>query len=143
VSKTTIKKLFVGSLVALAGGLVLLAVAGTLAYANGNFVKDGPDVAGIHATAFGWVMIGLAAVAILVLIAAAITQFVAWIGAVLNTARLEDKTWFIVLLVTGLLSFGFIAMIAYLIAGPDDRPPVITRPPMTDATSRDLLSRGA
>jgi len=143
VSKTTIKKLFVGSLVALAGGLVLLAVAGTLAYANGNFVKDGPDVAGIHATAFGWVMIGLAAVAILVLIAAAITQFVAWIGAVLNTARLEDKTWFIVLLVTGLLSFGFIAMIAYLIAGPDDPPPVITRSPMTEATSRDLLSRGA
>jgi hypothetical protein len=143
VSKTTIKKLFVGSLVALAGGLVLLAVAGTLAYANGNFVKDGPDVVGIHATAFGWVMIGLAAVAILVLIAAAITQFVAWIGAVLNTARLEDKTWFIVLLVTGLLSFGFIAMIAYLIAGPDDPPPVITRPPMTEATSRDLLSRGA
>ena len=38
-SKTTIKKLFVGSLVVLAGGLVLLAVAGTLAYANGNFVK--------------------------------------------------------------------------------------------------------
>ena len=142
-SKTTIKKLFAGSLVALAGGLVLLAVAGTLAYANGNFVKDGPDVAGIHATAFGWVMIGLAAVAILVLIAAAITQFVAWIGAVLNTARLEDKTWFIVLLVTGLLSFGFVAMIAYLIAGPDDPPPVITRPPMTEATSRDLLSRGA
>ena len=142
-SKTTIKKLFVGSLVALAGGLVLLAVAGTLAYANGNFVKDGPDVAGIHATAFGWVMIGLAAVAILVLIAAAVTQFVAWIGAVLNTARLEDKTWSIVLLVTGLLSFGFIAMIAYLIAGPDDPPPVITRPPMTEATSRDLLSRGA
>jgi hypothetical protein len=142
VSKTTIKKLFVGSLVALAGGLVLLAVAGTLAYANGNFEKRGPDVVGIHATAFGWVMIGLAAVAILVLIAAAITQFVAWIGAVLNTARLEDKAWFIVLLVTGLLSFGFIAMIAYLIAGPDDPPPVITRPPITEATSRDLLSRG-
>lgn len=142
-SKTTIKKLFVGSLVALAGGLVLLAVAGTLAYANGNFVKDGPDVAGIHGTAFGWVMIGLAAVAILVLIAAAITQFVAWTGAVLNTASLEDKPWFIVLLVTGLLSFGFIAMIAYLIAGPDDPPPVIIRPPMTEATSRDLLSRGA
>lgn len=117
-------------------------MAGTLAYANGNFVKRGPDVVGIHATAFGWVMIGLAAVAILVLIAAAITQFVAWIGAVLNTASLEDKTWFIVLLVTGLLSFGFIAMIAYLVAGPDD-PPQVTPPTTAEATSRDLLSRGA
>ena len=130
-----------GSLVALAGGLVLLAVAGTLAYANGSFEKRGPDVVGIHATAFGRVMIGLAAVAILVLIAAAITQFVAWIGAVLNTARLEDKTWFIVLLVTGLLSFGFIAMIAYLLAGPDD-PPVTALPTTGQGTSQDLLSRG-
>ncbi len=39
------------------------------------------------------------------------------IGAVLNTALLENKTWFIVLLVTGLLSFGFIAMVVYLIVG--------------------------
>jgi hypothetical protein len=35
VSKTTIRKLFVASLVAIAGGLVLLAGAGALAYANG------------------------------------------------------------------------------------------------------------
>ena len=56
------------------------------------------------------------------MIAAAITQFIAWVGAVINTAGLKDKTWFIILLVTGLLSFGFIAMIIYLIAGPDDPP---------------------
>ena len=56
------------------------------------------------------------------IIAAAITQFIAWVGAVINQAGLKDKTWFIILLVTGLLSFGFIAMIIYLIAGPDDPP---------------------
>jgi hypothetical protein len=39
----------------------------------------------------------------LAIIGRAIGQFVAWIGAVLDTARLEDKTWFIVLLVTGRL----------------------------------------
>jgi hypothetical protein len=44
------------------------------------------------------------------------------IGAVLNTAQLDDKTWFIVLLVTGVLGLGFFVMIAYLLAGPDDRP---------------------
>jgi hypothetical protein len=140
-SKATIRKLFVASLVAIAGGLVLLAGAGALAYANGSFVKDGPDVVGVHATPFGWVMIVLAAVAILVLLTAAITQFIAWVGAVLNTAQLPDKTWFIILLVTGLLSFGFIAMIVYLVAGPEDPRPVSTRPPMTDAASRDQLSR--
>lgn len=141
--KTMIRKLFVGSLIALAGGLVLLAVAGGLAYANSSLVKDGPDVTGIHATPLGWVMIGLAGVAILVLVAAAITQFVAWVGAVINTAQLEDKTWFIVLLVTGLLSFGFIAMIVYLIAGPGDPQPITAVPAITKAASPDLRSRSA
>jgi hypothetical protein len=37
----------------------------------------------------------------------------------LNTAELTDKTWFIILLVLGLFSFGLVAMIAYVIAGPD------------------------
>ena len=32
-----------------------------------------------------------------------------------NTARLEDKTWFVVLLVMGLLSFGFVAMVIYIL----------------------------
>jgi hypothetical protein len=141
--KTLIRKLFVGSLIALAGGLVLLAVAGGLAIANSSLVKNGPDVTGIHATALGWVMIGLAGVAILVLVAAAITQFVAWVGAVINTAQLEDKTWFIVLLVTGLLSFGFIAMIVYLIAGPEDPQPVTAVPTIAKAASPDLRSRSA
>ena len=142
-SKTTIRKLFVASLVAIAGGLVLLAGAGALAYANGSFVMHGPDVVGVHATPFGWVMIGLAGVAILVLIAAAITQFAAWVGAVLHTAELEDKTWFVVLLVTGLLSFGFIAMVVYLIAGPKDPRPVTAKPTTAKAASRDLRSRSA
>jgi hypothetical protein len=40
-----------------------------------------------------------------------------------NTAQLDDKTWFVVLLAAGLLSVGFIAMLIYIIAGPDDRQP--------------------
>jgi hypothetical protein len=118
--KATITRLFVGSLVALFGGLVLLGIAGGLAYANGSFVMDGPDVIGIDATPFGWAMIVLAAMAVLVMIGAALVQFVAWVGAVLNTAQLENKSWFVVLLVTGLVSFGLIAMLVYVIAGPPD-----------------------
>jgi hypothetical protein len=141
--KTMIRKLFVGSLIALAGGLVLLAVAGGLAYANSSLVKDGSDVTAVHANPLGWVMIGLAGVAILVLLAAAITQFVAWVGAVINTAQLADKTWFIVLLLTGLLSFGFIAMIVYLIAGPEDPQPITAVQAISKAASPDLRSRSA
>ena len=142
-AKTTIRSLFAGSLVAFGGALVLLVVAGGLALANGSLVRDGPDVTGVRATPFGWVMAGLAGVAVLMMLAAAVTQFVAWVGAVINTAGLKDKTWFIILLVTGLLSFGFIAMIIYLIAGPDDSPPVHAMPAAREAPSRDLRSRSA
>jgi len=48
---------------------------------------------------------------------------VAWIGALINTVAIDDKTWFVLLLVLGLLSFGLIAMIAYVIAGPDSTRP--------------------
>jgi hypothetical protein len=56
---------------------------------------------------------------VIAIVGGAIGQFIAWIGAVVNTSRLEDKTWFVVLLVLGLLSFGFIAMLVYVLAGPD------------------------
>ena len=118
-TKSTVTKIFIGSLFAIAGGVVLLAAGLFLAYVNGTFIMRGPDVVGIHPSAFTWSMAGLAIVGILAVIGGALAQFVAWIGAVLNTSRLEDKTWFIVLLVLGLLSFGFIAMIVYLVAGPD------------------------
>ena len=118
-TKSTVTKIFVGSLIAITGGVVLLAAGVWLAYANGTFIMRGPDVVGIHASAFTWSMAAVAIVGMLAVIGGALAQFVAWIGAVLNTSRLEDKTWFIVLLVLGLLSFGFIAMIVYLVAGPD------------------------
>lgn len=66
-----------------------------------------------------WAIVGLAVVAALVMIAGLVGGLVSWIGALLNTSQLEDKTWFILLLVLGLFSFGLVAMIAYVIAGPD------------------------
>lgn len=127
-NKPTITRLFIGSLVAIAGGLVLLLLAGGLAWVNGSFVMEGPDVVGVRSTPAGWILITLAALGALILIAAAIVQFVAWIGAVINAAQLPDKTWFVVLLVTGLLSFGLIGMIIYLITAPDSERAAPPRP---------------
>ena len=139
VSRRTIAKMFGGSLVAMVAALVLLAVAGGLAYANDSFVMDGPDVVGVRSTPFGWVMIGLAALAVLTLMGAAGAQFVAWIGAVVHTAQLPDKTWFVVLLVLGLFSFGFIAMLIYLLAGPKDPElPQSPSPPVAQQPRPDL-----
>jgi preprotein translocase subunit Sss1 len=128
-SKRTVTHLFVGSLIALAGGVVLLLVALWLAWASGGLIMSGSEVVGVRSQPFTWTMVAVAIVAVVVLIGAAITQFVAWIGAVLDTARLPDKTLFIVLLVTGVLSFGLIGMIIYLFAAPDDR----ARPPLHSA----------
>ena len=123
VSKRTVTRTFVSSVVAFAAGLVLLVVSGGVAYARGGFIMDGPDVVGVQSTPFGWSMVALAVLAVLTMVGAMVAQFVAWLGAVMNTAQLADKTWFVVLLVLGLLSFGFIAMIVYIVAGPDDPRP--------------------
>jgi hypothetical protein len=118
-TKSTVTRLFVGSLIAIIAGIILLVTGVLLGFANGSFVMSGPDVQGIRPTPFAWSMVGLGVLGVLAILGGGIGQFVAWIGAVLNTSRLEDKTWFILLLVLGLLSFGFIPMIIYLLIGPD------------------------
>ena len=118
-SRSMVIKWFFGSLIGLAGGVVLLVVAGAVALANDVFIMRGPDVVGIRSGAVAWILAGLVGLALLVMMAAAVAVFVAWIGAVLNTANLPSKTWCVVLLVVGLLGLPFIAALAYVIAGPD------------------------
>jgi hypothetical protein len=118
-TKSTIVKLFWGSLIGLVAGLVLIGITFALAISNDIFVMSGPNVTGIKSGALSWTLLGLIGLAVLILLSAAVAHFVAWIGAVLNTAQLPDKTWFVVLLVVGLLGLVFIATIAYVIAGPD------------------------
>jgi len=121
VSKSTVTRLFIGSLVAVIAGALLAFAAVWIAYANGAFVMRGPDVVGIQSTPAAWAILGFGIVAALAMVAGFIGGLVSWIGALLNTAELADKTWFIVLLVLGLVSFGLVAMIAYVIAGPDGK----------------------
>ena len=122
-SKSMINKLFFGSLIGLVGGLILVGVATGLAFANDVFVMNGSDVTGINVSPLAWSLLSLIGFGVLVITAGAIAQFVAWIGAVLNTSNLPDKGWFIVLLVVGLLGFPFIVTLIYVIAGPDGAPP--------------------
>lgn len=127
-TKPTITKFFIGGIIAFVAGLLLALVAVWAAFAAGEFVMDGPDVTGVQFTTFGWSMVGLMIIGGFSMIGGAIAGLVAWIGALLNTAQLPDKVWFVLLLVLGLLSFGFIAMVAYVIAGPDGTQPVRQAP---------------
>ena len=118
-TKSTVVKLFWGSLIGLVAGFVLMGITFALAISNDIFIMSGPDVTGIKSGVLSWTLLGLIGLAVMLLLFAAVTHFVAWIGAVLNTAQLPDKTWFVVLLVVGLLGLVFIATVAYVIAGPD------------------------
>jgi hypothetical protein len=119
-SRRTISMLFYGSLIAMAVGLVMLGVALAVAFASDSFVMDGNSVVGIQTT-LGWSMATIGAIALLILVAAAIGQLVAWIGALIATASDENKTWFLVLLVAGLLGFSFIAMLVFLLVEASQR----------------------
>ena len=118
-SKTTVTRLFIGSGVAIIAGAIAAFVAVALALANNVFVMAGADVVGVRGSALAWSLLGLGIAGGLAFVAGLISGLVSWIGALLNTWQLESKTWFAVLLLLGIFNFGFVAMIAYLIAGPD------------------------
>jgi hypothetical protein len=96
-----------------------MGITFALAINSDILIMSGSDVTGVRSGTLAWTLLGLCALAVLLLLFAAVTHFVAWIGAVLNTAQLPDKTWFVALLVVGLLGLVFIATVAYVIAGPD------------------------
>jgi hypothetical protein len=119
-SKTSVTRLFVGSVLAVVAGIILAGVAVWLAFANDVFVMDGPDVTGIRGTTFAWVMVGLVVVAGLIIVGGCLAGMVSWIGAMLATARIGETGWFLLLLLLGLWNLGILAMIVYVVAGPDD-----------------------
>lgn len=118
-SKATVTRLFIGSLIAAGAGAIAAIVAVWLAMENGVFVMSGQDIVAVQGGARAFVLLGLGIVGGLAIAGGVIGGLIAWIGALLNTAQLERKTWFLVLLLTGIFNFGFIAMIAYVLAGPD------------------------
>ena len=117
-SKTTVTRLFVGANFAIVAGIVLALSTIVAALVGGVVTIGGPTVFTVDGAAFagavGWLL--LAAV---ILAAGTLVGIASWIGALFNTAELEDKTWFGALLILGLLSFGWVAMVAYVVAGPD------------------------
>ena len=118
-SKTTVTRLLIGSWIAVLAGATVAVAAVWLAVANDVFVMAGPDITGIRGSALAWTLLGLGLVGSLAVVVGLIGGIVSWIGALLNTWRLESKAWFVGLLLLGIFDLGFFAMVAYVIAGPD------------------------
>lgn len=115
--------MIVGGILALFSSLALVShIQGLSAnFQSNNFVPD----------SYFWTLISLIILGGIAVLGGIVVQFVAWIGAVINTNRLVDKTWFNILLWCGIVGivlgplFGLGAlfwwglMIAYLVGGPD------------------------
>ena len=117
-SKSTITRLFGAAIAAVVAGVAIAIVAVVAALAGGAIVLGGPQVVTVNGGALGGALVALV-IASLLVAAGTVAAIASWIGAVLNTYRLTDKTWFVVLLVLGLCSLGWVAMIAYVLVGPD------------------------
>jgi len=131
-SKSMVDRLFIGAIVSVIAGWVVAIIAIIAAFAGGAIVIGGPDVVTVDWGAFASALVVLVIAAVIVT-GGTIAGVAAWVGALLNTARLDDKTWFVVLLVLGIWNFGFIAMVAYVVAGPDRPERDAASPGMTTA----------
>ena len=118
-SKAIVKRLFIGGGVAIIAGAIVAVATVWIAIANGVFVMNGSDIVGLKGGAAAWSLLGLGVVGALTIMGGLIAGLASWIGALLNTWQLESKAWFIGLLLLGIFNFGFFALIAFLVAGPD------------------------
>lgn len=135
-TKATVTRLFIGSAIAAASGALIAVAAIWGAIANDVFLMRGADIAGIQGSALAWVLLGIALAGAITFTGGLVGGLISWIGALLATAQMERKTWFVALLVLGIFNLGLFGMIAYLIAGPDGRPT-----PTTTGTSTHHAAR--
>lgn len=126
--KSTVNKTWIGGLVVFAAGMVVAGVSlglmlgygGTFTYSD---VTKGYDFVPVL-DGFFWSMVGLIVIGGVIAAAGMVVQLAAWIGALMNTYLVPDKTWFAIVLLGGILGLffgliGFAAMLAYVVAGPD------------------------
>ena len=117
-SKGTITRLFGAGIAAVVVGIAIRIAAVVAGLANGAVALGGPQGVALNGDALAWSIAALVTASLLISVGT-VAAIAAWVGALLNTFRLEDKAWFAVLLVLGLLSLGWVAVIAYVFAGPD------------------------
>lgn len=118
-SKNSVTRLFIGSVLAAVAGAAVAIASIWIAIANDVFVMRGADIIGIQGSALAWVLLAGALAGTITFTAGLVGGFVSWIGALLATAQLPRKRWFVAILVLGVFNLGFIGMVVYVVAGPD------------------------
>ena len=116
--RKTSRNLYLSGIVLAIIATILFVVSSGIAAAN---APDGQVSGGAES-----VFVILSIVAVVIYIVAAILAFIAWIGALIKTARLGEWVWFILLLILGGTG---IMMLVYIFAGPT-QPKAVAAPSM-------------
>jgi hypothetical protein len=132
-SKKDVGRLFVGAAAAFAVGLVLGAAALSAALATDAIDFGGSYVIELNGGTGAWTALALVIVGLLLILVGTVAAVMSWLAALLNTWQLPEKPWFWFLLALGLLGFGVVAMIGYVVAGPEDTRLAAARPELAGA----------
>ena len=132
-SKESVTRLFVGAIVAVVAGVVLGVAALWAALAGDAIELGGSNYIDVNGGSGAWAALGLVILGSLAILGGTGAAVVSWLAALLNTWQLEDRMWFASLLALGLLGFGVVAMIAYVVAGPDGTKQTVARPGIAGA----------
>jgi hypothetical protein len=144
-TKSTITKTWIGGLVVFAAGLLVAGVGVFLMLVYGgtfNQVAGNPNSYNFvpRIDSFFWTTVAVMFVGGTFALVGGIVQLAAWIGALVNSYLLPEKTWFLVVLIGGIASLffgliGFAVMVAYVVAAPDGtpyrQPPLVAQKPST------------
>ena len=132
-SKKSVTRLFVGATVAIVAGVVLGVAALWAALASDAIDLGGSSYIDVNGGSGAWTALGLVILGLLAILGGTVAAVVSWLAALINTWQLDDEMWFASLLALGLLGFGVIAMIAYVVAGPDGTNQTVARPGIAGA----------
>ncbi len=117
-SKPAISRLFKVAVAFVVAGSISAVAVVIVALANGAVALGGSQFITINPGPVAGAVVGLIVASLLTAVGT-IAAVASWAAALLNTSRLDDKTWFVTVLVLGLVSLGWVAMIAYVLKGPD------------------------
>ena len=138
-SKKKVTRLFVAAFVVAGVGLVLGIASLWVALASDAIDLAGDYYVDVNGGSGAWTALAFLILASLAILAGTVAAVVSWLGALFNTWQLEDKRWFGSLLALGLFGFGVVAMIAYVVAGPDGTQPSVARAGSVGAAPAEAL----
>ena len=126
--KPQITRIWVIGVIVGVAGLIVAGISMALMFTNGGSYTPTATGNGYdfvpRLDSFFWTTVAFMIVGGVIALAGGIAQLVAWVGALVNTYQIPDRTWFVVLLAGGLIGLAFglaqlAVMIAYVVAGPD------------------------